>query len=92
MPSQHPSPELPEGTGPNRCRGWRVNRWHNCGGGEVRRIGEIGERSIVGAGSVVTRDVPPWSVVAGNPARVLKKIRKGGCGGDSSDFSSNRRR
>lgn len=32
----------------------------------------IGDESIVGAGSVVTRDVPPRSVVAGNPARVIK--------------------
>jgi UDP-2-acetamido-3-amino-2,3-dideoxy-glucuronate N-acetyltransferase len=30
----------------------------------------IGERSIVGAGTVVTRDVPPGAVVVGNPARV----------------------
>jgi acetyltransferase-like isoleucine patch superfamily enzyme len=35
----------------------------------------IGERSIVGAGSVVTKDVPPFSVVAGNPARVIRKIK-----------------
>ena len=34
----------------------------------------IGERAIVGAGSVVTRDVPPDVVVIGNPARVLRKI------------------
>ncbi len=31
----------------------------------------IGERAIVGAGSVVTHDVPPGAVVAGNPARLL---------------------
>lgn len=34
----------------------------------------IGERAIVGAGSVVTRDVPPDVIVIGNPARVLRRI------------------
>jgi len=34
----------------------------------------IGEQAIVGAGSVVTRDVPPHAVVAGNPARILRYI------------------
>jgi sugar O-acyltransferase (sialic acid O-acetyltransferase NeuD family) len=34
----------------------------------------IGRWSIVGMGSVVTADVPPYHVVAGNPARVLKKL------------------
>jgi putative colanic acid biosynthesis acetyltransferase WcaF len=32
----------------------------------------VGEHSIVGAGSVVTRSVPPWTVVQGNPATVVK--------------------
>ena len=34
----------------------------------------IGRDSLVGAGSVVTRDVPDGATVAGNPARVLKKV------------------
>jgi len=36
----------------------------------------IGEGAVVGAGSVVTKDVPPNTVVAGNPARVLKTLPK----------------
>ncbi len=34
----------------------------------------IGENSIVGAGAVVTKDVPPNTIVAGVPAKVIKKI------------------
>jgi acetyltransferase-like isoleucine patch superfamily enzyme len=34
----------------------------------------IGKRSQVGAGSVVTKDVPPFSIAAGNPARVIKRF------------------
>ena len=36
----------------------------------------IGEGAIVGAGSVVTKDVPPGAIVAGNPARVMKAKAK----------------
>lgn len=34
----------------------------------------IGDNSVIAAGSVVTKDVPAWSVVAGNPARVIRTI------------------
>ena len=34
----------------------------------------VGENAIVGAGSVVTRNVPPNSIVAGNPARVVRPV------------------
>ncbi|MFD0830617.1 acyltransferase [Mucilaginibacter boryungensis] len=34
----------------------------------------IGEGAIVAAGSVVTKDVPAWTVVAGNPAKVVKTL------------------
>ena len=36
----------------------------------------IGEGSIVARQSVVTKDVPPFTIVAGNPARVVKKLEK----------------
>jgi acetyltransferase-like isoleucine patch superfamily enzyme len=36
----------------------------------------IGEHAIVGAGSVVTKDVPPHTIVAGNPATFLRRIEK----------------
>lgn len=36
----------------------------------------IGEGAMVGAGSVVTKDVPAWTIVAGNPAQVIREISK----------------
>jgi acetyltransferase-like isoleucine patch superfamily enzyme len=49
------------------------NVW--CGAGVVVTSGvTIGRRSVIGANSVVTSDVPPFSVAAGSPARVLREV------------------
>jgi UDP-2-acetamido-3-amino-2,3-dideoxy-glucuronate N-acetyltransferase len=52
-----------------------VKRGASIGSGVTLLCGiTIGEKAIVGAGSVVTKDVPPHTVVAGNPARVIKSL------------------
>src|SRR5689334_13236310 len=53
----------------------RVKRGASIGSGStILSKVVIGENAIVGAGSVVTRDVPANAIVAGNPARVLRYI------------------
>jgi len=52
-----------------------VKRWASIGTNATIIAGiTIGEYSVVGAGSVVTKDIPPFSIAAGNPARVLKQF------------------
>jgi UDP-2-acetamido-3-amino-2,3-dideoxy-glucuronate N-acetyltransferase len=54
-----------------------VKRRASIGSGAVILCGvTIGENAVVGAGSVVTKDVPPYTVVVGNPARVLRRIEQ----------------
>jgi acetyltransferase-like isoleucine patch superfamily enzyme len=56
-------------------RGPTIRRGARIGGGAVLCPGvEIGEEAFVGAGAVVTKDVPPRVVVVGNPARVLREV------------------
>jgi acetyltransferase-like isoleucine patch superfamily enzyme len=57
------------------CVPTTVKRGASIGSGVTILCGvAIGERSIVGAGSVVTKDVPDGAIVAGNPARVLRQV------------------
>jgi acetyltransferase-like isoleucine patch superfamily enzyme len=52
-----------------------IRRRARVGGGAILCPGvEIGEEAFVGAGAVVTKDVPPRVVVVGNPARVLRDV------------------
>jgi len=66
-----------------RNQGWEVakpiiiedNVW--IGGSAILLPGvRVGQNAVVGAGAVVTRSVPPNTVVAGNPARVIRKIEQ----------------
>jgi acetyltransferase-like isoleucine patch superfamily enzyme len=56
-----------------KCVPTLVKRGAAIGSGSTLLCGiTVGERAIVGAGSVVTKDVPADAIVAGNPARVMK--------------------
>ncbi len=56
-------------------KGPTIRRGARVGGGAILCPGvEIGEEAFVGAGAVVTKDVPPRRVVVGNPARILRDV------------------
>jgi acetyltransferase-like isoleucine patch superfamily enzyme len=56
-------------------RGPTIRRGARIGGGAILCPAvEIGEEAFVGAGAVVTKDVPPRMVVVGSPARILREV------------------
>ena len=58
------------------CIPTRVRRGASIGSGVTVLCGvTIGSRAMVGAGSVVTRDIPDHAVVAGNPARLIRSTQ-----------------
>ncbi len=71
-------PKCPES---KKClKGPRIKRGAIIGGNAIILPDiTIGERAFIGAGAVVTEDVPPESVVVGNPAKVIKSIHDFTC-------------
>jgi len=60
-----------------KCVPTRVERGASIGSGATLLCGiTVGQRAVVGAGSVVTRYVPADAIVAGNPARVIRMLNK----------------
>lgn len=73
----HPLEAEPRIQGWERARAIVIEAQVWIGGGAILLPGvRVGRGAVVGAGAVVTRNVPPYTVVAGNPARVIRHLPK----------------
>ena len=73
-----PTPFLRKFIGGTEFKKFRIARGAYIGVNAIILPGvTVGEGCIIGAGSVVTKDVPPYSVAVGNPAHVIRKVADG---------------
>ncbi|WP_264309838.1 acyltransferase [Pseudomonas putida] len=64
---------------PEQFNGIRLERGASIGANATLLPGVVvGEYAMVGAGAVVTKDVPPYAVVVGNPAKIIRVIDRNG--------------
>lgn len=73
--ARHPEEPEPRRAGLERAEPVAIGAGSWVGGGAIICPGvTIGENAVIGAGSVVLKDVPPGVLAAGNPARVIRKL------------------
>lgn len=78
LTARHPFDAAERATGIESGLAIRIGDDCWLGGGAIVCPGvTIGDRAIVGAGAVVTRDIPSDCIVAGNPARILRRLERG---------------
>ncbi len=71
----HPLHHVPRSQGIEYAFPIVIGNYVWIGGGVIVTPGvTIGDKSVIGAGSVVTRDIPPNSIAVGNPCRVIREI------------------
>lgn len=76
LTAHHPLDAAERATGIERGIPIRIGDDCWIGGGAILCPGvTVGDRTVIGAGSVVTRDIPADCVAAGNPARIIRRLR-----------------